>query len=184
MHIQTTISFQRALTAICHIFSLKYSTLLAADLIFRCTKKLVPVLSIYTCYTLLIRLLLFSVCPTEKPMNIFLKSHINLLLPKSLRRLRPNPWSCITFRNNLYFLRWGFLSPNPNPKPKYSSSPSVRDCLLKVFAASQNIRRLYLPPSTEEAQCHGERNPHNIATIANINHYYFLLTKLLNMSLS
>jgi hypothetical protein len=90
------------------------------------------------------------------------KCMVNKPLPHYLEPLIPR--SCATFRNKLFFLRWGAVS--PLPKPQAGGSPLVgcpRPLIRYIrsyppyLEAISSIRNKY-----EDAPCRGKREQHKM----------------------
>jgi hypothetical protein len=62
-------------------------------------------------------------------------------------------------RNMLNFYREELLAPCPTSKLEDNPLLAVHDCLLNIFTATLNIRRLFLHPQPEDVSCYGDREP-------------------------
>jgi hypothetical protein len=83
------------------------------------------------------------------------KSHVHFPWLRSFQRIRPSPWSFVTYRNYCGEL----LAPRPNPKLEDNPLLAVRYCLFNIYTDTLHIWRLLLHPQPEDAPCHSDKGP-------------------------
>jgi hypothetical protein len=79
----------------------------------------------------------------------------------SLSKNCPGSRLCTLFRRLIIFYGEELLAPCPTPKLENHPLSAVCDCLFNVFAATLHNWRPFFHPQPEDAQCRGDRDPHN-----------------------
>jgi len=92
------------------------------------------------------------------PLLVHLLSHI------PFQGIWPSPRPCVTLRNKLVLLHWGYVILSPNSLAEDHPLSAVRDCLFNIFAAtSPRISwGRFLHPQPKDAPCPSDRNSHNV----------------------
>jgi hypothetical protein len=75
--------------------------------------------------------------------------------------VRPNPRPCVTFRNELFLLQWGVVSPSPNSKagePPLVGSPRLFIQYIRSYPSISGGRLLQNAPWRDDT------DPHNTGT--------------------
>jgi hypothetical protein len=82
-----------------------------------------------------------------------------------IQGIRPSPRLLCLFYKKLIFYGKGLLAPRPTSKLEAHSLSFVRCCLFNIFAATLHSCRPFLHPQPEDASCHGDREPPNMALL-------------------